>query len=177
VTILLAIVDRGAWRRLAIAAAALGILAMLSVPALAQTPPPPAASAPAATPAPPPAEKVQPAPFHYDSGGRRDPFVSLLARGLDRAPQPGHRADGPAALAVGEVSLKGIVQSRGEYVAMIQGPDTKTFIVHANEKLLDGTIKSITAQAVVIMQDVTDPLSMVKQREVRKVLRAPQEAK
>jgi Tfp pilus assembly protein PilP len=120
-----------------------------------------------------------PKPYHYDSEGRRDPFVSLLARGADTnsTPNPGHRADTAAGLAVVEVTLKGIVQSRGEFVAMIQGPDTKTFIVRANDRLLDGTVKSISAQTLIIMQDVSDPLSTVKQREVRKMLRAPQEAK
>jgi type IV pilus assembly protein PilP len=158
-------------------------------PAAPQTPAPAMTTATPATGAPAPgtakpatapttvvvAEKV---PFHYDPQGRRDPFVSLMARGVDaRAPQPGRRVEGPAALTVAEVSLKGIVLSRGEYVAMIQGPDTKTFIVRANEKLLDGTVKAITAQAMLIIQDVNDPLSLVKQREVRKVLRAPQEGK
>ncbi len=105
--------------------------------------------------------------------------MSLLARGVEASTTatPGRRAENAAGLLVGEVTLKGIVQNRGEFVAMVQGPDTKTFLVRANDRLLDGTIKSITAQMLVIMQDVSDPLSTVKQREVRKTLRAPQEAK
>lgn len=143
-------------------------------PLTAQQPPPPPAPA-----APPPAEKpAPPKPFHYDAEGRRDPFVSLVSRGVETAtPPPGRRIDGPAAMLVSEVTLKGIVQSRGGYVAMIQGPDTKTFMVRANDRLLDGVVKSITAQTLVMMQDVNDPLSLVKQREVRKVLRDPQEGK
>ena len=74
---------------------------------------------------------------------------------------------------VSEISLKGIVQSRDGYVAMIQGPEGKTFVVHANDRLFDGTIKSITPQMLLILQEVNDPLSLVKQREVRKILRAP----
>ena len=37
---------------------------------------------------------------------------------------------------------------------------------------MDGTIRAITNQAVVLMQEVNDPLSLEKQREVRKSLRA-----
>ena len=58
---------------------------------------------------------------------------------------------------------------------MIQGPDTKTFIVRSGEKLMDGTVKAITADSVVFSQDVNDPLSLVKQKEVRKSLRSGEE--
>ena len=42
---------------------------------------------------------------------------------------------------------------------------------------LDGTIKAVTPQGLVIVQDVNDPLSLVKQREVRKLLRSLEDAK
>ena len=45
-------------------------------------------------------------------------------------------------MTVGEISVRGIMQSRGALVAMVQGPDNKTYIVHQGDKLLDGTIKS-----------------------------------
>ena len=54
---------------------------------------------------------------------------------------------------------------------MVQGPDNKTYLVRQNDKLLDGTVKAITAQGLVILQEVNDPLSLVKQKEVRKMLR------
>ena len=41
------------------------------------------------------------------------------------------------------------MQSRGSLVAMIQGPDNKTYIVHQGDKLLDGTIKTVTPQGLV----------------------------
>ena len=76
-----------------------------------------------------------------------------------------------------EVSVRGILQSRGALVAMIQGPDNKTYIVHQGDKLLDGTIKTITPQGLIILQEVNDPLSLVKQREVRKMLRTVEDGK
>ena len=52
------------------------------------------------------------------------------------------------------------MQSRGSLVAMIEGPDKKTYIVHQGDKLLDGTIKNVTPQGLVVVQEVNDPLSL-----------------
>ena len=49
--------------------------------------------------------------------------------------------------------------------------------MRAGDKLSDGTIRTITADSMVILQQVNDPLSLEKQREVRKVLRQTEEAK
>ena len=80
-------------------------------------------------------------------------------------------------MTLAEISVRGIVQSRGELVAMVQGPDNRTYIVHQGDKLADGTIKTITPQGLVVIQEVNDPLSLVKQREVRKLLRSLEDAK
>lgn len=114
--------------------------------------------------------------YSYNPLGRRDPFLSLLARGSEPRPT-GRRGDGLAGLMVGELVVRGIVQSRGGFVAMVQAPDSKTYLVHPNDRLLDGTVRAITAQALIIAQEVNDPLSLVKQREVRKPLRPLDEGK
>jgi Tfp pilus assembly protein PilP len=75
------------------------------------------------------------------------------------------------------VTLKGTLASQGSYVAIVQGSDNKTYIVKAGDKLLDGTIRAITPDGMVITQQVTDPLSLEKTREVRKVLRQTDEGK
>ena len=146
-----------------------------SMPVSAQTPatPPGSPATPAATtgtpPAPPP--PVERAPYTYEAQGRRDPFVSLLARGSDpRAAMV--RVPGLAGVLIAEATVKGVVRDRSGFIAMIQGTGTKTFIVRAGEKLMDGTVKAIAADSVVFLQDVNDPLSMVKQKEVRKPVRS-----
>jgi Tfp pilus assembly protein PilP len=78
---------------------------------------------------------------------------------------------------VGEISVRGILQSRSALVAMIQGPDNKTYVIHQGDKFADGVVKSVTPQGLVVMQDITDPLSTQKQREVRKLLRSLEDAK
>jgi Tfp pilus assembly protein PilP len=128
----------------------------------------PQAAAPAAAPAP------APEIFSYRAEGRRDPFVNLLSRGTGPQAAPA-RVDGPAGLAVAEISVRGVLQTPAGFVAMVQGADTKTYLVRPQQRLLDGTITDITAQGLVIVQKVTDPLSPVKTREVRKGLRSPEE--
>lgn len=114
--------------------------------------------------------------YTYQADGRRDPFMSLVGTGSEpRATS--RRGEGPSGLTSSEISVSGIVQSRAGLVAMIKGPDNKTYVVHQGDKLADGTIKSITPQGLVIVQEVNDPLSFVKQREVRKLLRSLEDAK
>jgi Tfp pilus assembly protein PilP len=156
-----------------------GLLAWLLAPArlAAQAPvqapkpaPKPPASGAAAVPAPPDT-------FTYRAEGRRDPFVSLLNRGTDTR-QNQRRQEGVAGMSAGDIVLKGIMQSRGVYLAIIQGPDVKRhYIVRPNDRFADGVVKAITADSMLILQEVNDPLSLTKQREIRKTLRAVEEVK
>jgi Tfp pilus assembly protein PilP len=121
---------------------------------------------------------ASPAPdgYSYRPDGRRDPFLSLISTGTDPH-VVGKRTEGPLGFNVGEISVRGILQSRSALVAMIQGPDNKTYVIHQGDKFADGVVKSVTPQGLVVMQDITDPLSTQKQREVRKLLRSLEDAK
>jgi type IV pilus assembly protein PilP len=143
-----------------------------------------------AKPATPPANPASPAPaapaaaapetpaaesYSYEPGGRRDPFQPLIGVGTGAGAKKGEA--GPAGMSVAEISVRGVMQSRGKLIAMVMGPDNKTYIVHQGDKLADGSIKLIMPQGLVIDQEVNDPLSVVKQREVRKLLRGLEDAK
>jgi hypothetical protein len=135
----------------------------------------PAEKPPQGAPAEPPASGAAAgsgAGYTYEPAGRRDPFVSLLGRGGD-VPVPGAaRPQGLAGLLINEMTLKGVMKTpKGDFVALLQAPDNKSYIGHAGDKVLDGAIKTITPGEVVFTQDVNDPLSLVKQREVRKAIR------
>lgn len=154
---------------------------LLAAGVAAQSPAPAAgAAAPAGQAAPStgqPADLESPG-YTYDPQGRRDPFVSLLRRGYDADRGKNlARAAGVGGLEAGDVTLKGTMQSRAGYVALLEAVDKKTYIVKAGDRLLDGVVKSITADAMVILQQVNDPLSYEKQREVRKMLRQTDEVK
>jgi Tfp pilus assembly protein PilP len=131
----------------------------------------PAITAPAAQPpaAPPPGPAEN---YTYDPAGRRDPFLDLLNTGTEPRTVVSRRGEGAAGLSVGDISVRGLMQSRGGYYALVQGPDGKTYMMHPGDKLLDGTVKTVNAEGLVIVQDVNDPLSLVKQREITKKLRS-----
>jgi len=161
-------------------------LVIVAAPMMARAQAQPAAKAPAGQqPAPPkPAPKVDlpapPANYEYAFEGRRDPFLSLVNRGADprmTGQQPMQRAEGVPGLLTSEITVRGIVQTRGQFVAMVAGVDGKVHTIRAGDKLADGVVRQVTAQEVVILQEVNDPLSLDKQREVRKLLRGGEEVK
>lgn len=142
----------------------------------------PPKAGPPATAGQPSVQAEQPAPagrtvpagagYAYDPEGRRDPFTSLLQRGADPKANGANRPPGPPGVLIGEATVTGILKDPSGYIAMIEAPDKKTYIVRTGQKLMDGSVKTITADSVVFSQDVTDPLSLVKQREIRKGVRS-----
>jgi Tfp pilus assembly protein PilP len=154
--------------RIACIAAVVALASPLRAQVPGQAPAQVPGQAPAQAEAAPAAAKP---PYSYAPDGRRDPFVSLRGRGSDPSAM-GSRAAGLAGILINEINLKGIMRDRTGFVAMVQGPDNKTYIVKPGDRLMDGTVKSIIADAVVFSQDVNDPLSLIKQREIRKSLRS-----
>ncbi len=150
------------------------IICLAATPLAAQAPATPKAAGPVTGVEKPDASPLPASVFTYKVEGRRDPFVSLVGRGSDPKASAARVAGLPGML-INEVSLKGIMKERAGFVAMLQGPDKKTYVVRAGQRLLDGNVKSVTADAVIFAQDVNDPLSLVKQREVRKALRSGEE--
>jgi Tfp pilus assembly protein PilP len=122
-------------------------------------------------------EAVESPAYTYEPQGRRDPFVSLLRRGGDTRRNGSTRPAGISGLEAADMVLKGTMQSPTGYVALVEATDKKTYIVKAGDQLLDGTVRTITADTMVILQQVNDPLSLEKQREVRKMLRQTDEVK
>jgi hypothetical protein len=148
---------------------------LMAAPAIASAgqakPAPPAPQVQPTVAPPPPPPAAQPDSYTYDPGGRRDPFTNLL--GVGSGPRvPLMRGEGKAGLAVAELSVRGVMQNRGGFIAMVQGPDGKTFLLRSGDKLADGTVRAVNAEGIVVVQDVNDPLSLVKQREVSKKLRS-----
>lgn len=134
-----------------------------------------AAQGQAAPPAQP--DPVLTGPYTYNSDGRRDPFQSLLGTGGDAKSAPKPTGTGITGIRVDELSVRGVMQARERLVAMVQGPDNRTYLIHQGDKLADGVVKSITPQGLVLVQDVSDPRAKEKTREVRKTLRSPEDEK
>jgi hypothetical protein len=139
-----------------------------------QTPAPGQTAAPQtppAKPAPVEAGKTASSPaYSYEPAGRRDPFISLVGRGVEPTAQA-VRPPGLSGLLISEVMVKGVLRDRTGFLVMLRAPDNKTYTVRVGAKLLDGSVKSISQDKVIFSQDVNDPLSLVKQREVPKPVR------
>jgi hypothetical protein len=157
--------------------------ASADTPASAQAPAdtPASAEAPADTPQGQAAKPspLEPQGYTYEPAGRRDPFVSLVRRGDESAgTMVGVRPPGLAGMATSELALRGTIQGKTrQWIAILQGVDGKNHLARAGDKLFDGTVRAVTADSMVIVQDVKDPLSLETQREVRKVLRQTEEAR
>ena len=148
---------------------------LLATAGVASAQKPAAPAQPSAKPAQPAPAPAQPLPtidpgYVYEPSGRRDPFVSLLGRGDEKGPKT-IRPAGLPGLLIGEITVKGVLRDRTGFIAMLQAPDNKTYTVRVGDKLLDGTVKAINKEQVIFSQDVNDPLSLVKQREVPKPVR------
>jgi Tfp pilus assembly protein PilP len=123
-------------------------------------------------------QEIQPAPgaYVYNPQGRRDPFVSLVkpvSTGRDARPRP----SGPEGFLIQEVGLKGVVKTPAGYTAMILGTDNKSYFVKTGQRFYDGVIVAIDGSSVTFRQEVADPLSPVRTREVKKSLYSSEEAR
>lgn len=112
----------------------------------------------------------------YDALGRRDPFVSLVtpkpapvAASASAAPRP---IAGLPGLAIKDAVVKGILRIGATAIAILEAPDGKTFIAHAQDRLRNGLVREITADSVVFVENVADDRGHVIPREVRKPLHA-----
>jgi Tfp pilus assembly protein PilP len=131
---------------------------------------------PAETPPPAVERPAPPEAYSYRPEGRRDPFLSLIGRASDgRSPQK--KPEGVRGLSFDEIALRGIMQTRDGAGAIVQAPDTRTYRVRVGDQFYDAVIKAITADSLVVLQEVNDPLSLQKQRERRKTLRVVEEVK
>jgi Tfp pilus assembly protein PilP len=168
----------------ALSAAALALLVVVAATgaAFAQAPPPPAAGTASPPPEPevknPVDQELQPDPtgYSYNPQGRRDPFVSLLKPvSADQGVKT--RRPGMEGFLIQEVALKGIVRTPRGYTAMLLGTDGKSYFVQEGQRLFDGVVTKIDATAVTFRQEITDPLSTVKSRDVKKTLYPSEEAR
>jgi Tfp pilus assembly protein PilP len=120
---------------------------------------------------------LSPQGFTYEAEGRRDPFVSLMRRGADPDRGVSPRPPGLPGLAISEVALKGTVNTPTGFVAILQGVDSKAYVVREGERLFDGSVRRIEQDGIVLSQQISDQFSREKFREVRKGLRETDEAK
>jgi Tfp pilus assembly protein PilP len=81
----------------------------------------------------------------YTRAGRKDPFMDLFAQQESR--KTGEGEDGPQ-ISVENVNVIGIVKARGQFTAIVSGPEDFPLFVKVGHKFSDGFILSINESKV-----------------------------
>ena len=160
---------------------ALSILVVTLVaatPARGQAPAPPQPRPATATAPVNPVPPLEPQGYDYEPSGRRDPFISLVRRtaATPLGTSAKSRPTGVGGLTTDELVVRGLVGSSRGWIAQVKGIDNRSYDLKAGDELFDGTVKAVTADGLIVLQNVNDPLSTAKKREVKKLLRPTQEA-
>jgi hypothetical protein len=92
----------------------------------------------------------------YDSGGRRDPFGSLVTP--QRAAGPGQnarpRVAGLAGVALADVTVRGVLRNGDTTLAILEGPNRMSYVSRVNDRLLDARVVRIDADGVIFAEQV-----------------------
>ncbi len=99
----------------------------------------------------------------YKTGGRRDPFISLLREFISKttknAPPPGL-----AGLMIEEIKLEGIMNFKNKFYASFVGPDNKSYLIIKGERLYDGEVIDIGIDSVTFRKELTTRIEGKKER-------------
>jgi Tfp pilus assembly protein PilP len=108
----------------------------------------------------------------YEGQSRRDPFAPLVSpptpQAVGTVAAATRRAPGLAGMTAADVVLKGIISSGTTRMALLEGPDGKTYLARAQDRLHDAIIRRIDDDAVVLLTTATPRGAG---RELRKPLR------
>ena len=147
------------------ALAVMAIAMLVPVSAAAQSPSVESAAMPATIPI---GTRVGEMPTGYADGGRRDPFSTLVRpKRTGPAMGDGKPKTGLAALALADVTVRGIVKAGPTMMATIETPSKQSFTARVKDRILDAVIKTIDANGVVFAEETGSGASV----DVRKALR------
>jgi len=107
----------------------------------------------------------------YDSLGRRDPFVSLIARRTSNESSVIRASHGLPSLLLADIAVTGVARKGDVWFSILQGPDRQSYVAKVNDKIGDAIIKRIDAHSVVFV-DLPRPGDTKGPQETRKVLRS-----
>jgi len=113
----------------------------------------------------------------YQSGNRRDPFLNLLLLKKEQKPlqdpeEPrGQPPPGIGGMFMAEVTLLGVASQEGEQTAIFRGTDKRAYFLRQGDKLFDGSITKIDADAVTLIRETRFKSGKILNQEVIKRLR------
>ena len=101
----------------------------------------------------------------YNPQGRRDPFRDLLA---GREVKEKGLVKGVPQMSINDVVLIGIVESKGKYTAIINGPQGFPFFIKVGDKFSDGFVLSIKESQVVFRKTRERGIPLMRPRDIVK---------
>lgn len=110
-------------------------------------------------------EEVHPA---YDPGGRRDPFRDLLA---GRDIKEKSLVGGVPQMSIDDVYLIGIVEAKGIYTAIINGPQGFPYFIKVGQKFADGFVLSIRESQVVLRKTKERGIPLSQPKDIVKEIK------
>jgi hypothetical protein len=133
-------------------------------------------------PAPPnaPGQVQQPAPANYgdaqgkvvlarSTGGRRDPFSSLVVRDKTGA-IPDHLPPGKAGLVIATLRVDGIIRGPNGMIAIVSNPQQRVYFLRDGDRLFDGDVEKIRMDGISFHQTGKDPFGKPVERQIDKRL-------
>lgn len=107
----------------------------------------------------------------YEPEGRRDPFRDLLA-GRDLAEKTA--ITGTHQMSIDDTVLIGIVKARGEFTAIINGPQGFPYYIKAGDRFEDGFVLSIEENKVIFRKIKERGIPLMRPKDITKEIN-PQE--
>ncbi len=104
------------------------------------------------------------------ANGRRDPFVSPV---ISQSAVGSGCSSGKRCLAVGQISLKGVVKSETGMIAVVVNALDKAYFLRENDPVFDGYVLKITGDSIVFKETVQDKLGKPFTKEVTKKINTP----
>jgi len=87
-------------------------------------------------------EELLPKGYNYESGGRRDPFVSLVGKGYERKEEE--------VIDLSNLKLVGIMKGSRGTVALFESPDGRSYSIRQGDAVRNGYVKEITDKEVIV---------------------------
>jgi hypothetical protein len=110
----------------------------------------------------------------YESLGRRDPFVSLIAPRRATSAATPRMGTGLQSFLVDDVIVTGISRKGDLMMAILQSADKQSYVAKIRDRLSNAVVKSIDSTGVVFVE-VGESSRTGRPREIRKLLRSADE--
>jgi Tfp pilus assembly protein PilP len=102
--------------------------------------------------------------------GRRDPFVSPV---VNRSMIGSGCSMGKRCLAIGQISLKGVVKAEAGMIAVVVNAMDKAYFLRENDPVFNGYVVRITGDSIIFKETLQDKLGKSFTREVTKKITTP----